>query len=80
MKIEYNNGCNYSLTIDGIETCDIPIEEFKNKLKYIIDKLDDAACLQDILKNIAELNGKYECSDEPCEDCGEYNENYTLEI
>ena len=57
MKIEYNYGCNYSLTIDGIESCDIPIEEFKNKLKYIIDKIYDTASLQDILQNIAELNG-----------------------
>ena len=80
MKIEYNNGCNYSLTIDGIETCDIPIEEFKNKLKYIIDKLDNISDLQIILQDIAKFNGKYECSDEPCEECGEYNENYTLEI
>ena len=80
MIIEYNYGCNYSLTIDGIESCDISIEEFKNKLKYIIDKLDDIADLQEILQNIVELNGKNECSDEPCEECGEYNGTYTLEI
>lgn len=40
MKLEYTSGCICdSLTIDGVETIDIPIEEFQSKLQEIFNKV-----------------------------------------
>lgn len=79
MKIEYLEGCSYSLTIDGVETCGLSVDEFKTKLKDVIDIIDDVSILQNVLGNIMENIGECECSEEPCEDCGAYNDAYILD-
>lgn len=39
MKLEYTSGCICdSLSIDGVETVDIPIKEFQSKLQEIFNK------------------------------------------
>lgn len=80
MKCYYYDGCtNQSLTINDMETIDMPTEEFKEHLKKMLDKVDDTAVLQDVFIAIMELYG--ECKDlGQCGQCGDWNYEYTLEI
>lgn len=77
-KIRYIEGCNYSLTINEIEFADLSIDSQKAILHRVIDN-SNAALLQRYLEDFTTLYGE---EDEPykCEQCGEYNYEYTVEI
>lgn len=80
MKCYYYDGCtDQSLTINNVETIDMPTEEFRECLKKMLDKVDDTADLQRFFMDIMELYG--ECKDlGQCSQCGDWNYEYTLEI
>lgn len=81
MKLEYTEGCICnSLTIDGVETIDLPQSTVKEALHKLIDKESDLGTLQYILTQFIEHLGTYTSSDEPCGCCGDYIDNYKLEI
>lgn len=81
MELLYRIGCTCdAMTIDGIETIDIPINDFKNTLKILIDKETDIGILQNIFKTILECNGTEKSSAEPCECCGDYICEYKMKI
>lgn len=80
MKLEYTDGCICtSLTADGKETADMTNSDLRNVIKKMLDKVDDAAILQDIWTNIMESIGDYEDIGH-CEECGDHITKYTLEI
>ena len=81
MKLVYRDGCvSTTLLIDDVSTVYIDIEEFKNVLHKLIDKENDLSILQDIFRCVVVYNGEYECSDEPCECCGDFTETYTFDV
>ena len=80
MKLEYTDGCVCtSLTIDGKETIDMNVEDFKSVIHKLIGNENDLGTLQHIWIVLMEQQGKYEDLGH-CPDCGDYITRYTLEI
>ena len=80
MKLEYTDGCVCtSLTIDGKETIDMNVEDFKSVIHKLIGNENDLGILQHIWIVLMEQQGKYEDLGH-CPDCGDYITKYTLEI
>lgn len=80
MKLEYTDGCICtSLTIDGKETIDMNVEDFKSVIYKLISNENDLGTLQHIWIVLMEQQGKYEDLGQ-CEECGDYITKYTLEI
>ena len=80
MKLEYTDGCVCtSLTIDGKETIDMNVEDFKSVIHKLIDNENDLGTLQHIWIVLMEQQGEYEDLGQ-CEECGDYIARYTLEI
>lgn len=79
MKINYTSGCICnSLTIDDKESADLSVDDIKDTIVKALNKINDAAILQEILITIAET-GEYENLGH-CDECGDYISSYTLEI
>ena len=55
-------------------------EEMYKDMCDLIDKIDDIAVLQSIFCSVLERCGKYDCSNKPCECCGDYIRHYAMEI
>lgn len=68
-----------SLSVDGKEEIDLTDEERQEVLKKIFEHLKPQD-LNNILQDLIEMFGEYECDDEPCETCGDYVETHTWEI
>lgn len=80
MEIQHTAGCTCdSLTINDIETVDLPIEQFKTVIKTLVDKEEDLAVLQQILISIVDSEGENKDLGH-CETCGDDIVEYTLEI
>lgn len=80
MKINYTTGCTCdSLTIDGKESIDMPVEDIKEAIVLSLNKVEDIATLQDMLISALEYAGEFEDL-EHCEQCGDFIYSYTLEI
>ncbi len=80
MKLKYTTGCICdSLTIDGVETINMKVEDLQRVICKIINKEEDIAILQQVLINLIEANGEYKYLGH-CECCGDYISNYTLEV
>ena len=57
----------------------MPDEERQEVLKKIFEHLNPQD-LNNMVQDLIEMFGEYECDDEPCETCGDYVETYTWEI
>lgn len=83
MELKYVTGCVCdSLTLDGVETIDLPIEKLQEALLKVIksiSKEDKEDVLQDILICIMEGQGEYKCLGS-CEQCGDTINEFTLNI
>jgi hypothetical protein len=84
MDFEITLGCTcFSYTIDGTEIVDYENDDkLKEAIHALVDRCKDSSVLQDIFSNLvmSDTSTKYECSEEPCECCGDYVENYKLKI
>lgn len=81
MKLEYTYGCVCgSLSVDGVESINMDINDFKAVIHKLVDREQDMAVLQDLFKSCMESQGHFDPSDEPCECCGDFIDTYTLEI
>lgn len=81
MMLEYTSGCICdSLSIDGVETIDMSIEDFKKVLYKLLAREQDLGALQSIFMDLMLSQGEYESSDKPCECCGDYISTCKLEI
>lgn len=80
MELIYTNGCTAaSLTVDGVESIDMNMEDFRKVIHRIVDKIEDISELQDIFKNFLVLNG--ELIDEyNCACCGDYVTTHKIKI
>lgn len=80
MEHIYIEGCTCtSLTVDGIETIDLPIEKFREAVIELVNNCDDIATLQFAWKGLMESMGTYEDLGH-CDQCGDYIDKYTLTI
>ena len=80
MKIESTSGCTSdSLTIDGVDSYDIKIEDLKEAIKKCIDRESDMGMLRSVLIDLVENRGDYEDIG-ICEDYGYIITKYTLEV
>ena len=80
MKIEYQCGCtDDSLTIDGVESCDMESKELIEVIKKLLDREDDLGLLQYILIDLIEAQGDYEDLG-ICEECADQITKYSIEI
>lgn len=80
MELTYTDGCMAtSLDIDGVESVDMDIKDFKKVIHKIVDNINDLASLQTIFTDFVELNGElideYQCS---C--CGDYVTTHKINI
>jgi hypothetical protein len=76
MELKYVTGCVCdSLTLDGVETVDLPIEELQEALLKVIKSISKEDVLQDILICIMEGQGEYKCLQ-----CGDTINEFTLNI
>lgn len=78
MKIEYMTG-HYSMEIDGVQFAYKNLQECKDIVHKLVDKCDDSAILQQFVEHFMEHYGKYKDLGK-CEQCGDWIENYTIEI
>lgn len=80
MKLEYINGCTCtSLEVDGVESIDMPLNNFKKAIHKMIDNTNDLGELQMIFTNYMELHGKH-TDHGVCECCGDHIDSYSLTI
>mgnify|MGYP006902866301 CR=1 FL=1 len=80
MKLVSISGCICdSLTIDGKESVELPIEDIKAAIKKAVDKISDIGTLQQTLINLIESQGNYEDLG-TCEQCGDWITKYTLNV
>lgn len=80
MELKYVTGCVCdSLTLDGVETVDLPIEKLQEALLKVIKSISKEDVLQDILICIMEGQGEYKCLGSR-EQCGDTINEFTLNI
>ncbi len=80
MKLNYTDGCTAtSLTVDGVETCDMAIEDLQDVICKLVKREEDVATLQQLWMNLMESQGDFEDLGH-CDQCGDWIRNYTLEI
>jgi hypothetical protein len=80
MKLELIRGCVCdSLNINDDREIDLTDEQRREVLKKIFKHLKPED-LNYVLQALIPMFGEYECSEEPCECCGDFVETYTWEI
>lgn len=78
MKIEYQEGCGYSMEIDDKQFVELTKEQQKEVCHKLVD-IADAYCLQQFIETVCQDMGTMEDLGY-CETCGSYNERYTIEL
>lgn len=89
MKIELVRGCIADrFDVDGKPMMDMSEDELKDILirvvkKVVQKKLEpyDRSCIEESIRLLVEyFSDTLECSEEPCECCGDWIDTYTMEI
>lgn len=61
MKIVSTTGCTCdSLTVDGVETINMKVEDLQEVVKKVVEKTADIGLLQNTLINLVECIGEWE--------------------
>jgi len=83
MKIELVTGCiNDYLGVDNISEVNMTDEQrnvYFSKIIEVLPNLDES-WFNYFLKWVCETFGEFNCSEKPCEQCGDYTITYTLNI
>lgn len=77
MEITYTEG-HYSMNIDGIEFVELDYNKQKDICHKLVDKVSEGV-LQRFIEIVCEVMGEYTDLGK-CETCGEYVEEYKLEL
>lgn len=81
MKIIYTTGCiANSLTIDGKESIDFTADELRVVLHTIVNNLTDDELQGAITEMVEHYYNDYECSDQPCSQCGDTAQTFTMDV
>lgn len=82
MKVNWTRGCvTTCLSVDGKNYDDYTEQEKAELRQNVItwlSKNEDKVPTEDLLELILEMAGEYECSDEPCECCGDFIDSYEM--
>lgn len=77
MRITYTEG-HYFLDIDGVEFVELDYNKQKELCHNLVDKVSEGV-LQRFIENACTEMGEYKDLGQ-CETCGEYVDEYTIEI
>lgn len=81
MKIEISRGCTaFYNEINEKDMFEYSLEALQTVLLTICSSIEDKQELMDTICTLTENLGSYEGSDDPCDQCGDYVEKWTLEI
>ncbi len=81
MILNYIEGCTaYNLTIDGVETIELPPYEIADVIRHLVGRCKDIAILQELLERLIESDKESTCTISHCDQCGDDIYNYKLEI
>lgn len=81
MKIQLNIGCfGENITVDGFPIEEMSIEGISNICTYLVDCAKDKTQLIEIVRMLMTEVAEYIPDEEPCSDCGNWGETYTIEI
>lgn len=81
MILNYIDGCTTNrLTIDGVETIELPPYEIADVIRHLVGRCKDKAILQELLERLIESDKESVCSISHCDQCGDDIYNYKLEI
>lgn len=80
MELIYTNGCTVtSLSVDGKESVDMNMEDFRKVIHKIVDEIDDFAELQSIFMDFVECNGEL-TGEYTCLCCGDCVTTHKIKI
>ena len=68
------------LTIDGVETIQLPPYEIADVIRHLVGRCEDKAILQVMLSRLIETDKESVCDISHCDQCGDDIYNYKLEI
>ena len=81
MILNYIDGCTAdSLTIDGVETIELPPYEIADVIRHLVGRCKDIAILQELLERLIESDKESVRSISHCDQCDDAIYSYTLEI
>lgn len=81
MELRYVSGCTAdSLTIDGVETIELPPYEIADVIRHLVGRCKDKAILQELLGRLIESDKESVCDISHCDQCGDDIYNYKLVI
>ena len=81
MILNYIEGCTAdSLTIDGVETIELPPYEIADVIRHLVGRCKDKGLLKEMLVTLIESDKESTCTISQCDQCGDDIYNYKLEI
>ena len=81
MELRYISGRTaYSLTIDGVETIELPPYEIADVIRHLVGRCKDKGILKEMLAMLIEHDKESVCDISHCDQCGDDIYNYKLEI
>ena len=81
MILNYIEGCTAdSLTIDGVETIELPPYEIADVIRHLVGRCKDIAILQELLERLIEHDKESVCDISHCDQCGDDIYNYKLRL
>lgn len=81
MELRYISGRTaYRLTIDGVETIELPPYEIADIIRHLLDRCKDKGLLKEMLAMLIEHDKESVCEISHCDQCGDDIYNYKLEI
>lgn len=81
MELRYVSGCTAdSLTIDGVETIELPPYEIADVIRHLVGRCEDKGVLKEILATLIEYDKEIVCDISHCDQCDDDIYNYSLEI
>ena len=81
MILNYIDGCTAdSLTIDGVETIELPPYEIADVIRHLVGWCKDKGILKEMLAMLIEHDKESVRSISHCDQCGDDIYNYKLEI
>lgn len=80
MEFKHTDGCtSFSLTVDDVETVDMPTKEIQAAIKVLVDKQTDIGALQSLLIDLIDSMGDEQYVG-TCEECGDSIYTTTLKV
>ena len=81
MILNYIDGCTAdSLTIDGVETIELPPYEIADVIRHLVGRCKDKGILKEMLAMLIEHDKESVCDISHCDQCDDAIYSYTLEI